>query len=337
MAFVFAAITLIASGCRRAHEASVSVAPSAVVGVSVVESAPAPHWLLGEVVAGSERTLGFRISGTLEGVRVRTGDVVRRGQLLAVLDASDANARLAEAEVAKHLAEAEQSRTAILTRAGALARAEDERRSYGVEQAGASLTLARNEAAAVKLLAPVHGVVVRTHAEPGEVVSAGAPVVTIAETGRRVVRAAARVSELDRLEVGTSLTLHAPQGRTAHAVVTNVAPSPDSSSGLFTIEAALAASSFLPVGTSVDVDLGHDAPLPEVPSAAIVHHGETDRVCVLDKAADGRVLARWRPVEVARIRETRTWVRAGLKRGEQVVSEGSYFVRDNEEVRVIAP
>jgi RND family efflux transporter MFP subunit len=335
--FALIAFALVACGCRRTHEARAVDPLPAVVGFSVIESAPAPQWLLGEIVAGSERSLGFRVQGILGPIRVRTGDVVHRGDLLAVLDGRDAKARMAAAEETTRLAEAERGRTAALTRAGAIANVEDERRSHDLEQARASLTLARNEAAAEELRAPIDGAVVRRYVEPGEIVSPGTPVVALAETGRRLVRTAARVSELNRLAVGTSLTLRAPQGTTAPAVVSSLAPSPDARTGLFTVEAALDASSSLAVGTLVDVDLAPDAPLPEVPSAAVVHHADADRVCVLDTAGDGRVFARWRSVEVARVRGTRTWVRSGLRTGEQVAGEGSYFVRDNEEVRVIQP
>ncbi|MCX7683256.1 MAG: efflux RND transporter periplasmic adaptor subunit [Anaerolineae bacterium] len=61
----------------------------------------------GELVPAVELEVGFRVGGTLSEMRVRAGDRVRRGDVLARLDTTDLERALAEAEVQVQLAQLE--------------------------------------------------------------------------------------------------------------------------------------------------------------------------------------------------------------------------------------
>jgi HlyD family secretion protein len=73
-----------------------------------------------------------------------------------------------------------------------------------VETARAALAGAQATRSDLVLLAPVQGVVLGRHAEVGEVVAAGTPVVTIGESGKPWVRVYVSPSDAARLTVGAS-------------------------------------------------------------------------------------------------------------------------------------
>jgi len=69
-------------------------------------------------------------------------------------------------------------------------------------QAEAALALARSRLEKARLLSPLDGVVLSKHAEPGEVLSAGSPVVSAADLSRVWVRAYVEETDLGRVKVG---------------------------------------------------------------------------------------------------------------------------------------
>jgi HlyD family secretion protein len=76
-----------------------------------------------------------------------------------------------------------------------------------VEAARAALGAARATASDLVLLAPVAGTVLARSAEPGEVIAAGVPAITVGETARPWVRVYVNQRALPRLAVGDSATV----------------------------------------------------------------------------------------------------------------------------------
>ncbi len=174
----------------------------------VVVEAPRP--LLGpaggEVLPGAihariEADLSFRVAGKVAARKVDMGAHVERGTVLAVLDPVDARLTLAAARSTVAAADADL----------ALARAEEQRyrdlrtRSFvgqsqldqhinltrlaeaRLSQAQSQYDLAANQSRYTNLTADAAGVVTQIMAEPGNVVSAGQPVVRFAADGEREV------------------------------------------------------------------------------------------------------------------------------------------------------
>jgi RND family efflux transporter MFP subunit len=137
----------------------------------------------------------FRVGGKVVQRKVDVGQVVREGDVLAVLDDSDY--RLAEeaarqqwqaAVTQARQAESDRQRLADLKRDGSVSAADDERTTSGASTARANaealarqLELARNRLHYTVLRAPRGGVVTALRFEAGQVVPEGLPVVTIAD------------------------------------------------------------------------------------------------------------------------------------------------------------
>jgi HlyD family secretion protein len=74
-----------------------------------------------------------------------------------------------------------------------------------VAQAQAAVALAETQLSNAQLLAPFSGVVLERHAEPGEFVAAGAPILTAADTSRVWLRAYLDQTDLGRVQLGQAV------------------------------------------------------------------------------------------------------------------------------------
>ena len=109
-------VAILMAGCEKPPQTPPPLRPALVivVGQTAVEQGMV---LVGEVKSRYESNQGFRIGGKIIERKVEVGTVVKKGQVLALLDASDTNLTAAAAYADVRAAEASH----------ALARAEVER------------------------------------------------------------------------------------------------------------------------------------------------------------------------------------------------------------------
>jgi macrolide-specific efflux system membrane fusion protein len=168
---------------------------------------------------GAEVRVGSRISGVVQRLRVRIGDAVAKGQLLAELDARDLLARrdqaaaaLASARASHDYALADLRRKRGLSAAQIIA-ANDlelaERASavaeQQVEEAAASLDYATTQLGYTRIHAPIAGVVSSISTQEGETVAASfaAPTfVTLLDLDRLEVWAYVDETDIGRIRAG---------------------------------------------------------------------------------------------------------------------------------------
>ena len=327
--------------------------PRAVIAYAVkAETLGGGIFHSGEVRARQESALGFRIPGKLVERRVDVGDVVREGQVIARLDASDpalaaqaAKNSLAAADADLELARAEAKRfetlrqqnfvsqAALDTRVTAL-KAADNR----AQAARAQSTSAGNQAGYADLVADSAGVVSAVLAEPGQVLSSGQPVVRVARTGGRdrevlISLAENRVGELKR-QREVSVSLWADETRTYRGVVREISPQADPVTRTFAARVSIVdADAAVRLGMTATVAVaGSASGVLRVPAGAIVQKDGKPAVWVL---GDGEVRdIVLRPVSVSAFREDGVFLSGGLKPGETIVAVGAHKLMPGEKVRV---
>lgn len=152
-----------------------------------------------DIRARSESRLGFRVGGKVNRRLVELGQSVSAGQVLAQLDPQDlrlgqeaARAGLAAAEAQAAQAASNFKRFTDLRAQGFISAAELERHETANRAAQASLQQARaqagvqtNQTGYAALTADAAGVITSVDLEPGQVVGAGMPVLTLAHDGPR--------------------------------------------------------------------------------------------------------------------------------------------------------
>src|SRR3954469_5196045 len=199
-----------------------------------VVSGQAATWLPmveldGTLAAEQSASLGFKVPGKIGSLKVKVGDQVRAGALLATLDATEAGAqaaasaaqvRAAEAQLA--LAQDGERRTQAMVQSGSFSKASGvqstQQRALALAQldaAKAQASLARVSLGNHTLTAPFAGTVTRVPDGIGEVVGPGAPLFEIVNT--KVLKLSTTVSEHDAnlLNVGTPIELALENGKAA--------------------------------------------------------------------------------------------------------------------------
>lgn len=179
----------------------------------------------GRVVAypGSDVMVGTDVSGTLTRMLVQEGDHVRKGQLLALLDARlenadlrEAQSRIKELEADIRFLETELRRNESLHGQGITSRqsldqASNQLALIRARRDAAQATADRMETSIAKrsILAPIDGVVMTRYAHGGETVAQGAKLLQIADS--RKFRIEAEVDEFDlaKLHMGAQVQIRA--------------------------------------------------------------------------------------------------------------------------------
>lgn len=307
----------------------------------------------GEVRARVESRLGFRVAGKIVQRQAELGQRVRAGQVLAQLDPKDyqlaadaARAQLASATTQRDLAAADLKRYQALKDQNFISGAELERREATLKAAQATLDQARaqltsqgNQAGYTTLVSDVSGVVTGIDAEPGQVVSAGAPVVRVAQDGPRDVVFAVPEDKVAQISVGSEVAVRGWAADTAlTGRVREVAASADASTRTFQIKVAIDASNAPALGSTVYVTpqtLSHAGiPAIKLPTSALRQEGQSTAVWVYD-AASGTVKSQ--VVQIATADGNEAVVASGLAPGAQVVATGVHVLSPGQKVTVYQP
>lgn len=167
--------------------------------------------------------VGTETGGTLTTFRVAEKQSVKRGDVIAELDASEqraalveAHARVREADVAIAFLSTQVVKSQRLLDAGAVPRDDLDRTKHQFDMASAQRAVAAATAqrlaateAKTKIRAPFDGVVLERHAEERETLAPGARLVTIADLSK--LRIDAEVDEFDagRVALGATVTITA--------------------------------------------------------------------------------------------------------------------------------
>ncbi|WP_296443404.1 efflux RND transporter periplasmic adaptor subunit [Rhodoferax sp. UBA5149] len=304
----------------------------------------------GEVRARVESRLGFRVGGKIVRRQAELGQRVKVGQVLAQLDPQDyklaadaARAQMVAAATNRDLAAADFKRYKALREQNFISGAELERREASLkaaqaqlEQAQAQLSGQGNQASYTTLVADVSGVVTAVEAEPGQVVTAGTPVVRIAQDGPRDVVFAVPEDRVALIKTGSAVDVQLWSTKTTlKGLVREVAASSDPVTRTFGVKVALPPKDNLALGTTVSVlpqafDRG-GVPVIKLPTSAFHQVANASTVWVLDSAT---MTVKLQPVQIATADGNEVVVAAGLQPGMQVVTAGVHVLSPGQKVTI---
>ncbi|WP_026262771.1 efflux RND transporter periplasmic adaptor subunit [Chitiniphilus shinanonensis] len=341
--------SLLLAACGQPEPPREEIRPVRVIRVGAPQSAPGAE-LTGTVRAHTETPLSFRIGGKLVERQVDVGAVVKRGQAIARIDPQDAslNATAADAQAAAAKAQQAQAqmdyeRAQRLFEQKFVSQAEVDNRRTALDaareaarQAQAQRELARNQAGYTTLLADADGVVTQVAAEPGQVLAAGQPVVTLAHQGEREIAVDVPEQLRGAVKVGDAVTvrLWALPGRTLPGRVSELSPAADAAARTYPARIAFEHDAAVQLGMSASVRLATPAARPtgsalEVPLTALFGETGKQQVWLLDLKA-GRVQAR--AVQVLGVTDDAALVR-GVRPGDLVVTAGAHLLREGQRVK----
>lgn len=343
--------TMLAGCAKQERETRSAVRPVKVFRVEGQESGKTMSFA-GEVKPRHEATLSFRVAGKLTARPVEVGDGVRKGQLLARLDASDYRlaVRALEAQLKSALAERDfagddLARYRELLAQKVISPPEFDRHATAYTTAReraaalqAQLDQAANQLAYTDLLADRDGVVTALDAEAEQVVAAGQPVVRLARLDEREIHIDVPEHRLGGIglqqEVGVSLW--ADGDRKIKARIREIAAVADPASRTYRVKAALLEGHELArLGMTATVSIPSNAP-PHiaVPLASVFtsrNEPGQPRVWRVDERTGtvGSV-----PVQLGEPMDGERLAVTGLAAGQLVVSAGVQRLSEGQSVRL---
>jgi len=325
--------------------------PALTVTTARPESARMPLRLAanGNVAAWQEAVIGSESNGLrLQEVRVNVGDIVRKGEVLAVFDGATVKADLAQAQAAVQEAEAnaaaaiaDAKRARTLQNSGALS--EQQITQYMTTERAANARVAAAKATAAQqslrlkyaeVVAPDSGIISARNATVGAVGGVGMEMFRMIRQGRLEWRAEVTAAELPRVKPGAKAEIKTASGGSVRGTVRVVAPTVDAQSRVALVyvdlppmmhaDAPLKAGMF----ASGSFELGQSNALT-VPQQAVAVRDGFPYVFRLN--ADSRVSQV--KVSTGRRLGDRVEVLDGLAPDAQVVISGAGFLNDGDLVR----
>jgi RND family efflux transporter MFP subunit len=286
--------------------------------------------------------LSFKTGGVVKAYKVDVGDPVREGQLLVSADPTDVAGRRGEAEAAFAQAKANLDRAEQLEAKGfaSEARVDDARAAF--KRAQSALNSAKFDESRAALTAPSDGVVLIRHAEPGQQMAPGAPVITIGDArSGLIVMTPVSDRNIGRIQVGdmARIKVAAWTGPQLQGQVTRIASKADRATGSFDVEVTIdAPPPGLRSGTVGAVSItpsvtDASAEYLAIPAIALIE-GRGDLAYVYVIKPDGKAVRV--AVTVARFLDDDVLIKAGLRRGDRVVTAGAAYLRNGQAVTIAA-
>jgi membrane fusion protein, multidrug efflux system len=326
--------------------------PVAVVTYTIhVAEDPDPARYPAEVAPRYSNPLSFRVPGKVIERRVRLGDQVTAGEVLAQLDPADQRRAVASARAALAAAEhrlryaneqldRDQKQFAHqLIAANQLEQTEDAHAAAlaARDQAASEFTVAENALRYHTLTADHDGVITAESVDTGQVVAAGQPVYQLAWSGAVDVVIDAAARDANQVSVGqpARVVLASLDTAALAARVREIAPAADPQSRTFRIKLTLndptANVRLGTIGEATLLPAAGSAPSSdiEIPSTALFHQGTQPAVWVLEGAKARLAL---RPVTVASYRDRSVILTGGVRDGERIVAAGVHTVFAGERV-----
>ena len=350
---LFLLIPLLATLAGCTGEAKVEQDIVRPVKVAVVGEAARGRTLTysGVVRPRIESAIGFRVAGKIVQRLVNVGDRVEVDQVIARLDDSDlqlaensAKAAVASARSRRDVARDNFERgKALLPQAIISQQIYDTRRNEldaavsALDSAEAQLRLATNAVEYATLKADKAGIVTAVMGEPGQVVSAGQTVITLAHAGETEIAVAVPEQDSGHLTIGqqAKITLWAGPRVSIEGRIREIAGQADSGSRTYAIRIAVReAPPIMRLGMTASVALRiNDAAAAAVvvPVAALTESDGSPVVFVVEPASK---TVRKTPVTAAGMAEDGVRITSGLNPGDLVVVAGAQFLRDRMRVRL---
>ena len=329
---------------------SAAIRPTLTVNVTTPSKMLVPKVIAanGSLAAWQEAVVAAEVNGLkIKRVMVNVGDRVKRGEVLASLNAdvveaelAQAQAALAEAQANAQEAQAQAERARSLQAQGffsaaQLSQAQSQNASAQarVQSARAAVQLQNVRLAQTQIKAPDAGVISSRQATEGSVVTAGSELFRLIRQGRLEWRAEVTAAEVGRIPNGAAVQLTAASGEVLQGKVRTIAPSVDvqSRTALVYVDLTTApGSARAGMYAKGEINAGQSEMLTLPQTAVLTRDGLSTVFLVND---DQKVTAV--KVQSGRFVGDRVEVLSGLAPDAKVVLSGGAFLNQGDTVRVV--
>jgi RND family efflux transporter MFP subunit len=324
--------------------------PALVVTTTAVEKTILPQTIeaQGQIAAWQEGVVSARVAGLpIAEIRVSIGDLVKKGEVLAVFDDRTVRAELAQAEATVAQSFANQKQASInynrinkLQKDNLVSEQDALNASTQAKTTAAQKTLAEANVASLKvrlesthILAPDDGVITAQTVMLGQVPAIGAELFRLIRQHRLEWRAEVTAQQLNQLKIGMTAQLNLPDGSIGYGKIRQFAPALDANSRLGIVFVDVQAGSSAKAGMFVSgrLELAQSEALI-VPAESVVIRDGRSSLFLLKENDKVQQL----PVDTGRRQGKFIEILQGIiKIDDQIVVRGAGFLNDGDLVKII--
>ena len=322
-------------------------APVTVSTVKASEQAWQPALnAVGSLRAANGADLAAEVAGLVTDVNLKSGQEVKKGQLLVQLRDGDEVAQLQQLQANAELSKITLERARKQLAAQAISQADFDTAQADTKARVAAVAQQQVVIAKKQLRAPFDGRAGIITISPGDYLAAGTTVVTVQQLDPLYVDFNVPQGELGRLKVGqpVNLTLDAYAGRSFSGKLSAINPKVDASTRNVQVEATVPNhDQTLTPGmfAKVSVEVGQQRTLLTLPQAAIVYnpYGDTVYVVQPSKGKDAKGKPNAPTVKQAFVttgdsRGDQVAILKGISAGTEVVTSGQMKLKNDAPITV---
>jgi RND family efflux transporter MFP subunit len=331
-----AALTL--SACEKKPEEKKSGPPPAIITTTqaAVRDVPVLENSIGEADSATSPKIGAEVGGRIIKVHVEIGDEVKKGQLLAEMDASDyaSDARRLEAQAAAQHKLTERYRE--LARKGFVSPSKVEEIESQNVASREQLTRASKNLSRTRVIAPLDGRVENRFVSVGDWIDLGKPMFQLSTSETLRIRLPFPETVAEKIRPGQAVALTTPTapGKTMSGKIAQLRPMVGTSSRSFDAIVEVRNPGSWQPGASVkgEVVLEIHTGAITVPEQSVVLRPAGTVVYAVEneKALQRKVKTGVRQAGYVEILE-------GLNAGEQVAVDGAGYLTDQAKVAIKQP
>jgi membrane fusion protein (multidrug efflux system) len=311
--------------------------------VASQEKWPSTLTAIGTVAAVRGVTVSADLPGVVDRISFESGQSIREGEVLAVLDMKQEHAQLAAAEAQRELAEINFTRMEGLLNERVVSRAEFDRAQADRRQADAHVGEIRAAIDRKTIKAPFSGVLGIRHVNLGQYLSGGDALVTLQALNPIYVNFGVPQQAIGQVRAGRSVRVSVGDlgGAEFTGQITAIDSVVDEATRNVQAQATFAnPGAKLRPGMFVQaaVAVGASDAVISLPASAIQHAPFGDSVFVVGDLKDPKGATyrgvRQQFVKVGGARGDQISIVTGLKAGDEVVTSGVFKLRNGAAVRV---
>lgn len=316
------------------------------------QSLPVLAQFPGSVITSDQVSVTTRVMGYVRSVDVHEGEIVKTGQTLLSIDATDVTGAInqARAEVNKALAgladaKGNYERYQTLYQQNAVPKQmfEQMQTAYKVAQsnyaaADAALKQAQAQLTYVKITAPFAGTITSRMVDPGQIANPGTPLLTLQGSGQKQVEVQVNSQAFATLKLGEPLTVHytdfTGEQHQFEGAVERMVDATDPVTHTHTVKIGVPDAIDVRSGNYVvvAVAVAHETGIV-IPASALHERGGIRGVFVLD----AQNIAWFRMVRLGARLNDQQVVLAGLVAGDRLVTEANARLQNGVHITPTAP
>lgn len=329
------ATLIVSTACKREHTPAPISAQAAVKIRTVTVSGEArtgTEEAVGTVRARLRASVEAKVAGRIQELLVSPGQLVHKGDPVAVLDGREIRARLDSAQAVLEQATKDYNRTAKLNLDGAATAAEVDAVRARQRVAAAGVAEAEAMLEHTRVIAPFEGVITRKLADVGDLATPGRPLVEIEDPTQLRFEADLPEALVDGIKLGSTLSIRLSSSpELLKGVVSEIAPMAESASRTYLVKLSLPQSTSIRAGQfgRVGVPIG-EIRVPHLPAATLVQRGQLEFVFVIDSGK-----AQLRLVRSGKRFDDQIEIISGLIPGEKVAADKLAELRDGQPVELV--